>query len=49
MPYSSAIYRLPGARFFRDMRIGSKLTIGFSILVALIFLSAGVSYLGIDV
>jgi CHASE3 domain sensor protein len=46
LSHSTAIYKLPGARFFRDLKIGTKLTIGFGILVALIFLSAGVSYLG---
>ncbi len=48
LSHSTAIYKLPGARFFRDLKIGTKLTIGFGILVALIFLSAGVSYLGSD-
>jgi CHASE3 domain sensor protein len=38
--------KLPGARFFKDLKIGTKLTVGFGILVALVFLSAGVSYLG---
>ena len=46
LSYSTAIYKLPGARFFRNLKLGTKLTIGFGILVALIFLSAGVSYLG---
>lgn len=32
--------------FLKDSKIGTKLTIGFGILVALTFLSAGVSYLG---
>lgn len=32
--------------FFRDLKIGVKLTLGFGILVALTLLSAGVSYLG---
>lgn len=32
--------------FLRNLKIGSKLTIGFGILVALIFVSAGISFLG---
>ncbi len=34
-----------GIRFFADWRIGTKLSIGFGVLVALIFFSAVVSYL----
>jgi CHASE3 domain sensor protein len=33
---------------FKNLNIGRKLTLGFGILVALMFLSAGVSYLGSD-
>ena len=43
---STTIDKLPGAQFFKNLRIGTKLTIGFGILVALTLLSAGVSYLG---
>lgn len=32
--------------FFRNLRIGTKLTVGFGVLVALTLISAGVSYLG---
>jgi CHASE3 domain sensor protein len=32
--------------FFKNLNIGRKLTLGFGILVVLMFLSAGVSYLG---
>jgi CHASE3 domain sensor protein len=35
----------PGVQFLKNLKIGSKLTIGFGLLVALTFLSAGVSYL----
>ena len=37
---------LPGAGRLRSLGISSKLTLGFGILVALTFLSAGVSYVG---
>jgi CHASE3 domain sensor protein len=46
---SRPVDNLPRARipsFLRNLKIGNKLTIGFGILVALIFLSAGISYLG---
>ncbi len=32
--------------FFRNLKIGSKLTIGFGLLVALILVSAGISFVG---
>ncbi len=40
------IEKLPGIHLLKNLKIGSKLTIGFGILVLLIFVSAGVSYLG---
>ncbi len=48
-PVSRPADPLPRVRipsFLRNLKIGNKLTIGFGILVALIFLSAGISYLG---
>ncbi|HOU14129.1 MAG TPA: HAMP domain-containing protein [Anaerolineae bacterium] len=42
------IEKLPGVRLLKNLKIGSKLTVGFGILVLLIFVSAGVSYLGSD-
>ena len=39
-------YELPKTGFYTSLSIGSKLAISFGILVLLIFLSAGVSYLG---
>lgn len=38
--------KLPGARLFANLKIGTKLAFGFGILVTLTFLSAAVSYLG---
>ena len=40
------VEKLPGMTWIKDLNIGRKLTLGFGILVLLIFLSAGVSYLG---
>ncbi|MFN2285086.1 MAG: HAMP domain-containing protein [Anaerolineae bacterium] len=40
------IDKLPGMTWLKDLNIGRKLTLGFGILVLLIFVSAGVSYLG---
>jgi CHASE3 domain sensor protein len=40
------IEKLPGMTWLKDLNIGHKLTLGFGILVLLIFVSAGVSYLG---
>jgi len=40
------IEKLPGMTWIKDLKIGRKLTLGFGILVLLIFISAGVSYLG---
>lgn len=37
--------RSSGTKFFADLKIGTKLSIGFGVLVALIFFSAVVSYL----
>ncbi len=42
------IEKLPGMTWIKDLKIGRKLTLGFGILVLLIFISAGVSYLGSD-
>ena len=36
----------PGVGFFKKLKIGPKLTVGFGILVVLTFLGAAVSYLG---
>ncbi len=38
--------KIPGASFFNNLRIGTKLTIGFSILVLLALLGVAFSYLG---
>lgn len=43
---SSLLDHLTGMKFFRNLNIGRKLTIGFGILVVLVFLGAGISYLG---
>jgi CHASE3 domain sensor protein/GAF domain-containing protein len=43
---SSVFGKISGLRFFRDQNIGRKLTLGFGILVVLVFLGAGISYLG---
>jgi CHASE3 domain sensor protein len=43
---STPVSKSSGLGFFKNLNIGRKLTIGFGILVALMFLSAGVSYLG---
>jgi CHASE3 domain sensor protein len=43
---SSWLKRLSSVPFFPNLNIGPRLTIGFGILVALTFISAGVSYLG---
>lgn len=40
------VEKLPGMTWIKDLKIGQKLTLGFGILVLLIFISAGVSYLG---
>jgi CHASE3 domain sensor protein/GAF domain-containing protein len=40
------VEKLPGMTWLKDSNIGRKLTLGFGILVLLIFVSAGVSYLG---
>ncbi len=40
------IEKLPGIHLVKNLRIGSKLTLGFGLLVLLIFVSADVSYLG---
>ena len=40
------VERIPGVKWLKNLKIGRKLTLGFGILVLLIFLSAGVSYLG---
>src|SRR5688572_16971046 len=37
---------LPGAKILKNLKIGSKLTIGFGILVALVLLVATFSWLG---
>lgn len=42
------VEKLPGMAWIKDLKIGRKLTLGFGILVLLIFISAGVSYLGSD-
>ncbi len=42
------VEKLPGMTWIKDLKIGRKLTLGFGILVLLIFVSAGVSYLGSD-
>jgi CHASE3 domain sensor protein/GAF domain-containing protein len=42
----SPVEKMPGVKWLKNLKIGSKLTLGFGILVLLIFLSAGVSYLG---
>ncbi len=42
------VEKLPGMTWIKDLKIGRKLTLGFGILVLLIFISAGVSYLGSD-
>ena len=43
----SLINRLPGAEFFNNLKIGYKLVIGFGILVLIILLLGGLSYLSI--
>jgi CHASE3 domain sensor protein len=43
---SKPVSKVPRIQFLKNLKIGSKVTIGFGILVALTFLSAGVSYLG---
>jgi CHASE3 domain sensor protein len=42
----SALGKMPGLNFFRNQNIGRKLTLGFGILVVLVFLGAGISYMG---
>jgi CHASE3 domain sensor protein len=44
----SPTHEWPGARLLKNLSIGAKLTLGFGILVMLIFLSAGISYRGSD-
>ena len=41
------VSRLPGAEFFNNLRIGYKLVVGFGILVLIILLLGGLSYLSI--
>lgn len=42
------VEKIPGVKWLKNLKIGSKLTLGFGLLVLLIFVSAGVSYLGSD-
>ena len=42
------VEKIPGVNWLKNLKIGSKLTLGFGLLVLLIFVSAGVSYLGSD-
>ncbi|HOT90210.1 MAG TPA: MCP four helix bundle domain-containing protein [Anaerolineae bacterium] len=42
------VEKIPGGKWLKNLKIGSKLTLGFGLLVLLIFVSAGVSYLGSD-
>ncbi len=45
---ASRLLNTPFLLFLKDLDIGAKLTVGFGIFIVLLFVSAGVSYLGSD-
>jgi signal transduction histidine kinase/CheY-like chemotaxis protein/CHASE3 domain sensor protein len=45
---ASVLNRIPGGRFFANMSIGGKLTVGFGILVMLTLVVVGLSFLSSD-